>query len=213
MQHDEASVAERTVERSLARRQAVYAEEVRRLIAAGVRVMQRSGSFAPRVEEIVGEAGLSNQVFYRHFRSKDEFLLAVLDDGVRELVGYLEHRMAAAESARDRVRSWIDGVLAQGLASDAAEATRPFVMPQARLAERFPDEVARSVQRLVAPLASAIAEGERAGELQAVDPERDARALYDLAMGWLQRKLLEPERPTAADAAHLVEFAMRGLTR
>jgi len=206
-----ASVAARSVERALAPRQALYRDEVERLIRAGVRVMQRHGDFDPHVGEIVREAGLSNQVFYRHFRSKDEFLLAVLDDGVRELVGYLEHRMASGTSPRKRVRRWIKGILAQAEDPEAAEATRPFVIPQARLAERVPDAIAASIRRLLAPLQRAIAEGARSGELAGADPERDARLLYDLALGWLQRALLADGPPSRKDARRLVAFALRGL--
>jgi AcrR family transcriptional regulator len=175
--------------------------------------MKRNGDFDPRVNQILREAGLSNQAFYRHFRSKDEFLLAVLDDGVRELVSYLQHRMEGNESATARIRSWTRGILAQALDPEAADATRPFVVPQARLAERFPEEVADSVRQLTALLAEAIAEGLATGELAGGDPERDARAIYDLAMGWLQRMLVEDATVSAEDAEHLLEFAMRGLLR
>ncbi len=210
---EKASVAVRSVERALEERYTSYLAEVGRLIAAGIRVMRRKGDFDPHVNEIVSEAGLSKQVFYRHFRSKDEFLLAVLDDGVRELVSYLQHRMQDAESATQRIRSWIAGVLAQGLNAEAAEATRPFVLPQARLAERFPEEVADSVRQLLAPLVEGIAEGVATGELAGADPERDARAVYDLAMGWLQRTLVEGRSGSADDADHLLAFVMRGLLR
>jgi AcrR family transcriptional regulator len=210
--HAEAdSIAARSVERALAPRQAVYREEVERMVRAGVRVMQRHGDFDPRVGEVVREAGLSNQVFYRHFRSKDEFLLAVLDDGVRELVGYLEHRTASGASPRKRVRRWLKGILAQAQDPEAAAATRPFVIPQARLAERFPEEIDASIRRLIAPLEAAIAEGAESGELVSADPARDARMLYDIALAWLQRALLADTPPSGKDARHLVAFALRGL--
>ena len=46
---------------ALARREAAYAEEVRRLLDAGLAVMQRCGTTSrPRVADIVAEAGLSN---------------------------------------------------------------------------------------------------------------------------------------------------------
>src|SRR5436309_15299752 len=138
------SVADRTVERALAPRHSVYAEEVRRLIDAGVAVMRDGQSTNPRVSEIVAQAGLSNQAFYRHFRSKDELLLAILDDGLRQLVGYLEHQMAKEHSGIGRVRTWVEGVLAQAANEEAAEATRPFVLNGLRLSHQFPEEVRRS---------------------------------------------------------------------
>ena len=91
----EISIAERSAQRALAGRYSAYLTEVGALIAAARRVMQRRDSVEPRVSEIVREAGLSNQAFYRHFRSKHELLLAVLTDGYAQLVSYLEQRMAA----------------------------------------------------------------------------------------------------------------------
>jgi AcrR family transcriptional regulator len=96
-------VAARAAARTLAGRHAAYADEVRRLIDAGSAVMRRTGSIDPKVGDIVREAGLSNQAFYRHFRSKDELLLAILDDGLERLVGYLEHRMATTPDPLVRV--------------------------------------------------------------------------------------------------------------
>src|SRR5947208_11392984 len=79
--------------RSLGDRYDAYLDEGTRQVTAGFEVMRRAGSIDPRVSEIVKEAGLSNQAFYRHFRSKDELLLALRDDGLRQLVTYSDHQL------------------------------------------------------------------------------------------------------------------------
>ena len=79
------SLTSRSVERTLARRRATYADEVRRLVESSFELIRRRGQLEPPVSEIVQAAGLSNQAFYPHFRSKDAVLLAVRDDGVRPL--------------------------------------------------------------------------------------------------------------------------------
>jgi AcrR family transcriptional regulator len=198
------SVAERTALRALAGRYEAYAEEARRLIDAGFAVMRRLGSIEPRVSDIVREAGLSNQAFYRHFRSKDELLLAVLDDGQRRLVGYLEHRLAGSEPGPEHVRRWIEGVMAQARDRDAAANTRPFAINAARLADRFREEAARSRELVVAPLRPAVA-------AMGGDPGRDADAIYQLAMGSMTDALVHGETPSRADVEHLVGFALAGI--
>jgi AcrR family transcriptional regulator len=175
--------------------------------------MRETGQLEPRVSQIVRAAGLSNQAFYRHFRSKDELLLAILDDGQRTLVGYLEHRMRGAPRPIEKIRRWIEGVLAQAVHPRAARATRPFVIHRARLAERFPEAVRRTNRLLLEPLVRALSDAAAEGVLPGADPERDADVLYHLAMGWMQLKLVEAGEPTAADARHVVDFAMRGLLR
>jgi AcrR family transcriptional regulator len=193
--------------RPLADRYEAYAAEVRRLLDGAFTVMRRTGTVSPRVSEIVAEAGLSNQAFYRHFASKDELLLAVLDDGLQQLVDYLAHVMAKATTPVDRVRRWVQGILAQAADAQAASSTRPFVVNSLRLRDRFPAEVLRSDDKLKAPLRAALA------EMPDVDVERDADAVYQLTMGRMHAYLLQGERPSRRDVEHLVEFAVRGLNR
>ena len=206
----ETPVAERVASRTLSVRSEAYADEVRRLVAAGYAVMRRTGTLDPRVHDIVREAGLSNQAFYRHFRGKDELLVAILDDGQRQLLTYLEHRMAGAEPGAARVRAWVAGVmeqqfsLRQGFVFSAADNTRPFAINNARLADRFPEEVARSRELLVRPLRDAVAD---AGG----DPQRDADAIYHLAIGCMNDALVARRRPTDDDIKHLEQFVLGGL--
>ncbi len=206
-----ATRASRHVERTLAQRRATYADEVQRLVDASFALIRDSGRLEPRVGEIVKAAGLSNQAFYRHFRSKDELLLTVLDHGVRQLHEYLAHRMAKAVSPLAKIRAFIEGVLEQALQPEAARATRPFAGSRARLAELFPHEVARSERQLSALLADAIEAAIDQGELHDVSPQADAEHVYDLAMGWMQRQLCTGEVGSRDEARTLVRFALRGL--
>lgn len=192
-------------------RRAAYAEEIRRLLDASFSLIRETGDLAPPVGAIVRRAGLSNQAFYRHFASKDELLLAVLDEGVGMLAGYLAHRMERAGDPAGRVRAWVAGVLEQALQPDAAAATRPFAVSRARLADGFPREVEESERQLSRLLADAIAEAAAAGQLESSDPERDAETVYTLAMGWVQRRLASPEPAARGEAEHLTAFALRGL--
>jgi AcrR family transcriptional regulator len=200
-------------ERALSRRRAVYADEVRRLVAASFALIRDTGQLEPRVSEVVRAAGLSNQAFYRHFRSKDELLLAVLADGLRQLAGYLGRRMDAASAPLEKVRRFLAGVCEQALHPRAATATRPFARSRGRLAERFPAEVEETERQLTHLLRGAIEEAVAVGALPAADPERDADLLYHLAMGWVERQLARTTRARRRDAEHLVAFALAGLRR
>jgi hypothetical protein len=115
----------------------------------------------------------------------------------------------------ERIRVWIDGLCKQALDSDAAASTRPFALSRARLAELFPAEVSESETRLTALLRETLEAAVASGDLPDADPERDSQVLYNLTMGWMQRKLAEPgsAEEDRADADHLIEFAMHGLRR
>jgi len=210
---ESASAARRVAERSLAGRRASAEAEIRRLIAAALELIRRDGRLEPRVGEIVRGAGLSNQAFYRHFRSKRELLVAVLDEGVGLLAGYLEHRMEGAATPEQAVREWLRGILAQALDPRGAESTRPFVLGRGHLAEAFPADVAASEGRIAALVRPAIAAAVASGRWSGADPERDAEALYHLAMGWVQARLQESVPPRLEDARALEAFALAGLAR
>jgi AcrR family transcriptional regulator len=199
------AVEERVAARTLRERSDTYAGEVRRLLDATYAVMRRTGELDPRVSDIVAESGLSNQAFYRHFQSKDELLVAVLADGQRRLVATLDERMRGASPGEDRVRAWVEVVLAQAQRPAAAANTRPFAINGLRLADRYPAEWDASRDELLAPLRVAIDE---AGG----DPD-DAELVYHLAMGTMQVALVRREPPTDTEVARVVHAARRVVTR
>ncbi|MFP6665025.1 MAG: TetR/AcrR family transcriptional regulator [Deltaproteobacteria bacterium] len=203
----------RAVDRAVEARRAVYDDEVRRLIDAGFAVVRKTGNLDPRIGEIVAAADLSNQAFYRHFPSKNDLLLAMLDEGIRRLRGYVEHRMEKAPDPLAKIRAGLDAILEQALRPQAAAATRPFALSRGRLAEVFPQEVAATERQLTQLFEAAIAKARKDGALPLADPARDAQLLYGLAMGWVERRLADPNPSGKADAAHLVAFALRGLAR
>lgn len=195
------SLADRLVDRSLADRHEQYATEVRQLVDAGFRVIAETGHIDPPIRAILAEAGLSNPAFYRHFRSKDELLLVMLDEGRRQLAEYLDRRVGAvAGDASAAVAEWVRGVLAQAVDSDAARRTRPFVTEVERLHDRFPDEQRASERQLVDQLASVL--GDRADW---------AETVYGLVFGELARHLRTNVPPNDDDVERVVRFVLAGI--
>jgi AcrR family transcriptional regulator len=184
-------------DRSLAARHETYAAEIRTLLDAALTVMRSEDTIEPRVSDIVRAAGLSNQAFYRHFKGKDEMLVALLDDGRQRLLATIERRMDRAEGDAAKVRAWIEVVLAQARDPEAAAATRPFAINGDRLAVKFPDETRRSRDRLVDPLRALV--GDAPGE-----------AVYHVAMGTVHDALVMRAAPSRGEVDLIVEFALRG---
>ena len=208
-----APVVDRTIDRSLALRREAARGEVERLVRAAFAMIEKTGGLDPKVSDILAEAGLSNQAFYRHFRSKHELLVAVLDEGIRGLADYLAARMSAAPGPVAAVRAWVRGMAAQAQDPAGAKASRPFALARGRLAETFPAEVARSREQLTTPLRAALAEALASGALAAVEPEQDAELLYHLMMNWIEARLVEGRIPEAAEVERIEAFVMSGLER
>jgi AcrR family transcriptional regulator len=205
------ALMERTVDRAVAGRYAAAAQEVDQLVEATYRVIERAGSVNPKIREILTEAGVSTQAFYRHFQSKDELMLVLLDDGRRRLATYLEHQMGKAADPLDQVRAWVVGTLAQVRDPKAAARTRPFARSLGHLQEQYPDEHRDSVEVLVAMLRRAIEQAVEAGRATSSSPGQDATLIYLMTHGLMDRHLRELTAPSKAEVDRAADFALRGI--
>jgi AcrR family transcriptional regulator len=187
---------------ALAKREAAYAEEVRRLLDAGLDVMRRCGTTSrPRVADIVAAAGLSNDAFYRHFRSKDALVAALVDDGALRLRSYLDHQMAKTATPEAAVRVWVEGVMSQAEGEVAAttlaviwngDSVTNGSAPGRQAANAAPAEL------LAAPFAA----------LGSTRPDLDAALVAYAVFGRLAELLWQGEHADRAEVDHLVAFSL-----
>ena len=210
---DVSPAAERSVKRALGARYDAYLEEVQKLLRAGLAEITEKGSVEPRVADIVRRAGLSNKAFYRHFRSKEELLLAILEEGMRARMRGFDERLARAGSASERVRVWIRTILDQAMNARFAELTRPLLVYQARLAESLGEQLWGHRDHLRAPLREALAAGRESGEFPGCDPDADSETIYFLATGYMHGRVIERRVMSDAEADGIVEFALAALQR
>ena len=156
----------------------------------------------PRVADIVAAAGLSNDGFYRHFASKDALVAAILDDGTERLQSYLAHQMAKEETAADKVRRWVEGVLSQAADEEIAATTLAVLWNAGNLgrAEDVPhtSTSVRLARLLYEPFAA----------LGSTDPELDAELVAHAVVGRLEDLLWRHRQPTDAEIERLVEFCL-----
>jgi AcrR family transcriptional regulator len=208
-----ASLRERLVERALSAQRAQAADEVDRLVEATYRVMAAQGTVEPRVRDILAEADLSTQTFYRHFGSKDELLLVILDDGRRQLAGYLSHRMekVRAKGPEAEVRAWIEGMLAQASDAAASTRTRPFIAEVRRLGDLHPEEQRRSMRVMADLVTGAVQRGVDVGVFEADDVELVSTYVYRLVVGVMEEHVLEASAPKKSEVDHLAAFCLKAL--
>jgi AcrR family transcriptional regulator len=193
--------AARAVSRSLASRRSTYVDEVQRLLDAGLALMVE-GQEAPRVADIVQRSGLSNQAFYRHFASKDELIVAVVESGSARLETYLEHQVALAPDPDAQLRAWVLGVLSQAK-PDVAAPTRAAMSNFRQLPPSHRGTTFRPGQGVLADVLE---------RLQSPDPGRDATTISTAVFGRLDQ-FLWTEPPSPADVEHLVAFCRAAVTR
>jgi AcrR family transcriptional regulator len=172
-------------------------------------VISRTETVDPPLRAILEEAGLSTPAFYRHFHSKDELLVGLLEQGWATLRGYLAHQMEKESDAAAEIAAWVRGMLHQADDPDAARRARPFAVNLARLAARFPDEYRASRDALIALLV------EPAQQLRGPDRDvwPDAVATYELVKAAQERHLVERTTSSPAEVDHLVAYVLAALGR
>lgn len=189
------------VERALDDKQRGATEEVERILAAAVRVMERAAPEPPRVSDIVAEAGSSNKAFYRYFAGKDDLILAVMERGVGIVVSYLQHQMAKASRPADQVACWIEGALAQ--------VADPHLISMSRAAAGQLTDLRAADREMLAPLRDLLIGPVTA--LGSGDVDRDVEAVYGCTVAMMRRYVGSADRPGRKDIGHLVKFCLLGL--
>ena len=199
------------VARGLADRHAAADATVGQLLRIAQRQIRRGGTVDLSLRELLEEAGIGTRWFYRHFESKEAFLLVMLEDLFTHLAEYLCRAMDCAGTPRDRVIAWINGVLDQAEPS-VAELGRPLLVHAARLNQQFPAAYRAVGHAMLAPLTSAISAGAADKTLRSADSAADARAIFFLTLSIMQSHVLEGTTCSTQERAVIADFALRALS-
>ena len=180
-----AAPAPRGVERALAGQRRRYEEEVERLVDATFRVMRRRDTANPSVADILAESGLSTTAFYRHFPTKDDLLVTLLERAHDMTRHHIEERLAARPEPVERIVEWVRAMFDLLRTDELVTANRPFLLAHPRLLERFPAEIGSGFDALIAPLADAITDARTAAGLPVGSATEDARLAMHQVFGIL----------------------------
>jgi AcrR family transcriptional regulator len=199
------------VARALSARQAGAEAEVTRILDGAYRLIRRQGTLEPSVRDLLAEVGLANRSFYRHFSSKDDFLLVMVEDLQHRLTAFLAERMAAQRAPVDRVRAWVLGVLEQAVDPETATLGRPFLVHGPRLRDAYPEVYRATGAALLDLLEDAISGAVTARKLRSREPRADARAIFHLTLSVMQSHVLDRTVPSEQEQAAVLDFALRAM--
>ena len=193
-----------------AERQAKYEHEADAIMRAAYRVIGRSEGGGCSVHDILGEAGLSTRAFYRHFKSKDEVILAMYRQAYERVAAELNAVATSADGPRAAFEAWVQHHLA--VAYDPKRAARSLVLRSAevRNARGFAEVHQESVRVLRAGLVEILTAGREAGVFPLADPVEDARAVQSVISGLIDARLggaHGPSKPVARE--HTVSLFLR----
>jgi AcrR family transcriptional regulator len=204
--------ADQLAERSLGAARARSGEEIARIISATIHVMGRRGFEAATVTDVLAEAKLSTRAFYRHFRSKDELLLAVFEHDALATQERLRRRIATAGSTKSRFEAWLDEMLDLMFGERRGQRTRTLRAEVDRLSDDHQAIVARMLEDITAPLAEVLEEGLRDGSFPNARPEQDARTINAIVWNLTDASYAGGAIPDRASAReHVLRFCLPAL--
>jgi AcrR family transcriptional regulator len=176
------SWVDRAVERSAAvqRSRIRIAEQVRVMIDAARKLIAAKGDEFT-TQDLVTEAGVALQTFYRYFSSKDELLLAVIGDAMADACERWAATAAEMPDPLDRVRFLMTTTF-EPLDGDPHNAamSRFVVSTRWRLHRQFPKELAEAEKPFVDLLRTEVKAAVEAGLINPPDPEWDSWFLAEL---------------------------------
>ena len=196
-----ADVASRIAARTAARRRRPdYATEVRALLDAARTVIATTGK--ARVADIVAEAGLSNDAFYRHFPSKDALVAALAEEATERIATALARRMATEPTPKAQVGCWLDGILARATGASAMQSLS-VLNASSNFNTAIPTG-AHEATRL--PFARLLHEPFTA--LGSADPVLDAELVTHAVTNRVAGHLWAGTSPSQGERAHLLSFCL-----
>ncbi len=207
------SWAERVADRSevVQRSRARQIEQAHAIVAAARRlIVERGDQFT--TQELVKEAGVALQTFYRIFGGKDQLLLAVFEDLIGESCADYERAAAALPDPVARLHFYVNVTV--GSVGEASYGIGPrFVTAEHwRLHQLFPEEMTHATQHFADLVERQLVLANEEGLLASNDPQRDAWFVTKLVMAVVHHyAYAEGPIDTGAIAEELWQFCLRAL--
>ena len=161
------------------------------MLEAGRRLIAAKGTDFT-TQDLIKEAGVALQTFYRYFSGKDQLLLALIGDLIREHCAAL---VVAAEGVADpveRLEIYIRLTLAPLLTPDRLSAARFITSEHWRLHETHPQAVWSATQPVTDLICTELEGGLAAGTLAPRDPKRDAWLMTKTIIGAYHHLAFQP---------------------
>jgi AcrR family transcriptional regulator len=182
---------ERAVERSLRSARARALSRSDRFIKAATELVHETGRIDFTVQEVVERSKMSLRSFYQHFASKDELLLALFEETVRDTMSRLRTYVDKFTDPVDRLRAFVVGLYGTGERDDDP-ASRALTIFHLQLAESHPTELAQALAPQIDFLAEIVQAGVKSGQLrQDIEPQALVMILMQSLVAALQMQVLE----------------------
>jgi AcrR family transcriptional regulator len=201
---------DRALARSLGPARERSADRLERLVVAARDLANETGSASFTVAQVAAQAEVSLKVFYRYFASKDDLLVALLEEDSRIGAQLLADAVAAYDDPVDRLRAAVTGVFEFLTLPGALGYAGVLIREQRRLAESRPAALSVAIAPLIDVFTDAIDGAVVAGVAAPPDPRRMARTVLALVLDGLFEVVLGRAEPLD-EAAFLWQCSWAGV--
>jgi AcrR family transcriptional regulator len=205
--------AERAAERSPAveRSRSRSTKQAKAIIAAARRLIAEKGEKFT-TQELIKEAHVALQTFYRHFAGKDQLLVAVIGDLIAESTAQYEQAASQLPDPVARLRSYVMVTLRNLDTGGDNLGPRFITMEHWRLHQLFPDDIVEATRPFAEMVLRQILAAQAEGLLDPADPERDAWHVTRLVTTTYHHYAFATTDETPEEIAeHLWAFCLRAL--
>jgi len=207
---------QRAVSRSLNAARSRAEKRAQRFLDAAFELMDEKGTTDFTIQEVIDRSNQSLRGFYQYFDGKDELLLALFEESVRESI---EDQRAAVDSATDplerlhafvvRLHEWCDP--GDGARKRGAHNRRPISEFMVQLAGNHPDRVKAAITPTADLLAELLDAANEAGEIEITDTRRTGALVLRIVMySWFGNRLAQSPR-LRITAEDTWQFCLKGL--
>jgi AcrR family transcriptional regulator len=157
-------------------------QRAHQIVQAARRLVATKGS-SFTTQDLVKEAGIAVQTFYKHFAGKDQVILAVIEDLVLDTCTDLQQRARELPDPVARLRFYITSVVRSvGVHTHGDPGPRFITTEHWRLHRLHPEELAHATRPFTDLLLPEIHAAMQAGLLDPPDPQYDAWLVNQLVI-------------------------------
>lgn len=212
----EPSWRQRAVSRSLSTARSRAERRVQRFLDAAFELIDEKGTTEFTIQEVIERSKQSLRGFYQYFDGKDELLLALFEETIRESVADIGAVLEAESAPLDRLRAftirlheWCEPVDVPR--KRGTHNRRPISEFSLQLAVNHPERVKAAMAPLSRMLLELVESAAAAKVIKVADTRRAAALVQQTVMySWFGNRLVQNPR-TRISADETWEFCLRGL--
>lgn len=182
-----------------------------KILNAGVKVFSKKGFDKASVDDIAKEAQTAKGTLYYHFKSKDEILMAIFEQGIEDFSSYLKKKIEKINLPSEKLEILVGAQI--DYFSVNRDFCRIFLTEIWRFHSKLKMHIKQIQDKYLKIIEQTIEEGIAAGEFdQALDVKAVTAAVFSLvSFAGLDWAIFHPQEPKSAITKAINHLLKKGL--